>query len=105
MPTPRAPWTTAMLDHLDDGRWYEIDQVLAVGMRAVPPGRAIQERERGRTRRNQGTGPRSGVTDTDRIATGARMLARGALIKLVRNGHAQRDGQLVRRKTNQGDHP
>lgn len=86
-----------MQHHLADGRWYQIEEIVRVGMRAVPPGRALQERERNRTRLvRTGTGHRPNRTADERIAAGARFLARRALHHQVRRGHVERDGDLVR---------
>lgn len=101
MPTPRSPWSQAMLDLLDAGRyarrWYSRDEVLAAGMAAVPPGRAIQQREARAAEVRDGTGPRRPVTDTERIRIGSRSLATRALHDLARRGHIELVGQLVRR--------
>lgn len=92
----RAPWTIAMAKHIADGRWYSLDEVLGVGARAVPPGRAIQMRERDRARLNTGVGPTRPVTDEQRIATGARRVAAQSLQMLIRGGQVERNGDLIR---------
>lgn len=100
MATPRAPWTTAMLDALaqaDDG--LDVEEILAVGMRAVPPGRALRERERINASHRDDTGTRRTVSDEVAIRSGARSVARGSLIKLIRNGLATRDGHRVQPTT------
>ena len=98
MASRRAPWTTAMLGHLADGRWYALDEVLRVGARAVPPGRAIQQREKDREAcLVTGSGPRPARSDDDRIATGARRVAYGSLVMQIRTGHIERHGDLIRR--------
>lgn len=100
MPTPPAPWTTAMLALIDDGRWYDLDEVLTAGMTAVPPGRAIQERERIAAKNlTTGTGPRRPITDEQRIRTGARSLARMSLDQLSRSDLVEidRDIRVVRK--------
>lgn len=86
-----------MQHHLGDGRWYQIEDVIRVGMRAVPPGRALQERERNRERMvRTGTGKRPETTADMRIAAGARLLTRRALHHQISRGHFERNGELVR---------
>lgn len=96
MPTRRATWTTAMVAHINDGRWYSLEEVLHVGARAVPPGRAIQMREKDRERLNHGIGPRPTRTDDQRVATGARRVAYQSLRMLIRSGTIERRGDLIR---------
>jgi hypothetical protein len=92
-----TPWTEAMVHHLADGRWYQREEIIRVGMRSVPPGRALQERERTRAYLvRTGTGHRPARTADERIAAGARTLARTSLLHLIRRGHVERRGELVR---------
>jgi Arc/MetJ-type ribon-helix-helix transcriptional regulator len=96
MPARMKPWTEAILHHVADGRWYQREEVIRVGMRAVPPGRALQERERNRVRLAVGTGARPARTADERIAAGARHLSRGSLLNLISRGHLEADGDLIR---------
>ncbi len=98
MPAVMKPWTEAILHHLADGRWYQIEEIVRIGMRAVPPGRALQERERNRGRLvRTGTGTRPARTADERIAAGARMLAGRALRHQISRGPLERQGDLVRK--------
>lgn len=103
--TTFAPWTAAIADALGraGGDWLDVEEVLAVGMAAVSPGRAIQQREAERRRNNARHTPTSNrvagpkpITDDERIRAGARDLARRGLHSLVRRGRAERDGDRVR---------
>ena len=100
----RATWSNAMVEHLADGRWYTLDEVLAVGARLVPPGRAMQKRERNtlsqrRQSRARGAeaGYRRSCSADEAIKVGARQVAYDSLRMLTRSGVLERDGQLVRR--------
>jgi hypothetical protein len=86
-----------MLAHVDDGRWHRRDELLAVGARTVPPGRALQERERMRERQNTGVGPRRDLTDDAAIRSGARHIARQSLNHFVERGRLERRGDLLRK--------
>lgn len=97
MPPRTAPWTEAILAHLSDGRWYRHEEAIRVGMRAVPPGRALQQREKRRLENAPtGTGPQPDRTDDEKIAMGARDLARVAIRGLVKRGRIERNGDLIR---------
>jgi hypothetical protein len=43
-----SPWTVKMMDLLSDGEWHDLEEVMQLGMAAVPPGRAWRAAEKSR---------------------------------------------------------
>jgi hypothetical protein len=96
MPPTRTPWTEAVARAVG-ADWTPIEAVVEVGMRAVPPGRALQHREYVNRHQRDGTAAQRPVTDDQAITVGARSLARIALNGLVKRGVVERRGDQVRR--------
>lgn len=96
MGTPLSPWSARMDDVLADGEWHELEEVLAAGVKIVPPGMAYRKGEWNRLRlkgpdtRHVGTRERS-------VATGARIIARKSIESRLQRGTVERWGSRIRR--------
>jgi hypothetical protein len=90
-------WGRAVDEALADGAWHPIEEVLAAGAAAVPPGVAYRQGER-RRQEHPGANPqrRQGGTEQS-VDAGARRLLRNLLIERVRRGTIERHGDEVRK--------
>ncbi len=94
MANRRSPARVAIMAALADGEWHDREQLLEVGARAVPPGRAFRAGEADRQRqRPLGPGPRVRGGEATSIAAGRRAVARAVLKTLA---GVERDGDRYR---------
>lgn len=97
MPTPLAPWTLRMDEVLADGEWHELEQVLAAGVKMVPPGMAYRKGEWSRTRRGDAPATRHVGTRETAVAAGARIIAKKSIESRIRYGSIVRWGSRIRK--------
>lgn len=87
MAPPLSNESYHLLKLLKDGQWHNYDQLLNDLVTRVPPGRALRRWEIGeKTREDKGVirqGP--APSETERIESGARSLAQGAIKGMTRN--------------------
>ena len=99
VPTPRSPQLVKILEVLDDGAWHHRDEILAAAAAVIPPGVAYRAAEK-RRRERPGAPPQRTRGDTDAvISSGARSLARDALLENARRGLLERQGDWYRKAT------
>lgn len=87
------PWIEAMMAVLVDGRWHDREEVLVVGMAAVPPGVAWRkgEHDRSRERRRLGYPPRERDSGNEQaIVRGARRIAGQVVVRWEKRGKLER---------------
>ncbi len=90
-----SAWGRAVEALLADGEWHPVEDVLAAGIRVVPPGVAYRAGESDRTRKGAGARTKGGAETS--VASGARGLVRRVLAEQVRRGTVERRGDMVRR--------
>lgn len=98
-PSPTSPAGQRVMEHLADGEWHMLEDVIADAATAVPPGQAWRTAEAQRRQKQtaRGSEPTSRTsTDQDAIAAGARRIAGDAIRGLIRRGKVERHGVLVR---------
>lgn len=95
MPNAKSPERIALLSVLSDGQWHDRDQLIAVGTKAIEPGRAFRKGEIQRLRRRTDA-PRTKGDDGTSIRSGTRARMTQLLHRLVKDGIAERDGDRYR---------
>lgn len=94
MPNPRSPERIALLSVFADGDWHDRDELIAVGAKAIEPGRAFRKGEASRQRRTDA--PRTKGDDGTSIRAGARRTTVGLLWRLVKDGEVEQVGRRYR---------
>lgn len=96
-----APWTEAVRELMKDRQWHTRNEILALGGRSVPPGRAMRRWEvnrkrdwvkRGGTKDNMPpafTSKYSRATEESAIEAGRRAIVQDSLSGLIESGWAE----------------
>lgn len=98
MSGPSTSWGRAVDAALADGDWHPMEDVVAAGVAAVPPGVAYRQGERRRRELPNAPAERKQGDTLTAVNAGARRHVRNLILSRIGTGTIERRGEQIRRR-------